>query len=58
MSIDQVLISIIIENVLTKIHHCRNERNEERESSSQKPSQRKDYDVEKQKDKVNCVLFF
>ena len=37
MSIDQVLISIIIGNTLTKIQHCRKETNEEIESSSKKP---------------------
>ena len=36
MSIDQVLISIIIEKALTKIQHCRKETIEEIESSSKK----------------------
>ena len=61
MSIDQVIISIMIGNTLTKIKHCRKGTNEERESSSKKPSNRKDYDAEKQKEnKVHCVflIFF
>ena len=38
MSIDQVLISMIIKNALTKIQYCRKETNEESELISKKPS--------------------
>ena len=57
MRIDKVLTSIIIENALTKIQHCRKETNEESGSCSKKPSQRKDYDVEKQNEnQVHCAF--
>ena len=61
MSTDQVLISIIIGNTLTKIQHCRKGTNEESKLSSKEPSKRKDYDAEKQEEnKVRCVflIFF
>ena len=59
MSIDQVIISIMIGNTLTKIQHCRKETNEDCESGSKKPSKRKEYDVEKQKEsKVDCAFQF
>ena len=57
MSIDQVLISIIIGNTLTKIQHCRKGTNEESKSSSKKPSKRKDYDAEKQEENKVHYLF-
>ena len=62
MSIDQVIISIMIGNTLTKIQHCRKGTNEESKSSSKKPSNRKDYDAEKQKEnkvhRVFLIFFF
>ena len=61
MRINQVLIWHILlyiqENALTKIQHCRIETNEEIKACSKKPSQRKDNDVEMQKEsKVQCYL--
>ena len=60
MIVNIIPVSIAL-TTLTKIQHCRKGTNEESKSSSKKPSKRKDYDAEKQKEnKVHCVflIFF